>query len=158
MPPDRDAFLDAIRRYPTGVTVVTATGPDGRSGMTANAVTSLSIDPPMMLACLDQGSRTLASVRAAGEFGINVLAAGQEGLARQFSTKEPEEAKWQGVEWTEGDGIPRLGGALVWIRCRLHDLLDGGDHAILTGAVLALDAEEGKPLIFHRGEYRDLPD
>jgi 3-hydroxy-9,10-secoandrosta-1,3,5(10)-triene-9,17-dione monooxygenase reductase component len=158
MPPDRDQFLDAIRLYPTGVTVVTATGPDGRSGMTANAVTSLSIDPPMMLACLDQGSRTLASVRAAGEFAINVLAAGQEDLARQFATKDPEEAKWEGAEWSEQDGIPRLAGALVWIHCRLHDLLDGGDHAILTGAVLDLEAGEGKPLIFHRGGYRDLID
>ena len=156
MPPDRDEFLDAIRLYPTGVTVFTAMGPNGPSGMTANAVTSLSIDPPMMLACLDQGSRTLASVRAAGEFAINVLAAGQEELARRFSSKQPEATKWEDVEWSEHEGIPRLDGALVWIRCRLHDLLDGGDHAIATGAVLDVDAHDGDPLIFHRGVYRDL--
>jgi flavin reductase (DIM6/NTAB) family NADH-FMN oxidoreductase RutF len=156
MQPDRDEFLDAIRLYPTGVTVVTATGPNGPSGMTANAVTSLSVDPPMMLACLDQGSRTLASVRSAGEFAINVLAAGQEELVPRFGSKDPEPAKWEGVEWIDREGAPLLNGALLWIHCRLHDLLDGGDHAIVTGAVLGLEVGEGDPLVFHRGGYRGL--
>lgn len=153
---DRGAFLQAIRLFPTGVTVVTAMGPSGPSGMTANAVTSLSIDPPMMLACLDQGSRTLTSVRAADTFAINVLAGGQEELAHRFATKDPEPTKWKGVEWEERDGVPHLQGSLIWIRCRLHDLLDGGDHAIVTGAVLGLDSVDGEPLIFHLGVYRGL--
>ena len=76
--PTPEGFRDALAAYPTGVTVVTAVGPSGLSGATANAVTSLSLDPPMMLACLDRGSRTLESVRAAGRFGVNALAAGQE--------------------------------------------------------------------------------
>ncbi len=154
---DPDAFRAAIGAFPTGVTVVTAVGPNGPSGATANAVTSLSLDPPMMLACLDQGSRTLASVRAAGGFAVNVLGAGQEDLARRFSTKDDEPSKWEGVEWTERDGMPRIEGAILWLRCELRDLLDGGDHAILTGPVLDLDSSgEGDPLIFHRGAYRPL--
>jgi flavin reductase (DIM6/NTAB) family NADH-FMN oxidoreductase RutF len=136
--------------------VVTALGQEGPSGATANSVTSLSLDPPMMLACLDRGSRTLASARAAGRFGVNALAAGQEDLAVRYAAKDPEPAKWDGIGWSESDGCPRLDDALVWIACELRDLIDGGDHLILTGTVLDAHAREGRPLIFHRGAYRDL--
>src|SRR5881396_3548431 len=96
-----EQFRAALGAYPTGVTVVTAIGPNGPSGATANAVTSLSLDPPMMLACLDRASRTLNSVREQGRFGVNALAAGQEELARRFSAKDPEPAKWEDVGWSE---------------------------------------------------------
>jgi flavin reductase (DIM6/NTAB) family NADH-FMN oxidoreductase RutF len=151
-----DQLRDALAVYPTGVTVVSALGPNGPSGATANAVSSLSLDPPMMLACLDRGSRTLTSVRAAGRFGVNALAAGQEHLAHQFSGKHPEPAKWEGVEWSESGGSPRLEGALMWVACELRDLIDGGDHLILTGTVLEVDSRDARPLIFHHGDYRDL--
>lgn len=154
--PDPESFRRALGVYPTGVSVVTAIGPNGPSGATANAVSSLSLEPPMMLACLDRGSRTLTSARAAGRFGVNALAAGQEELARRFSGKHPEPSKWEGVEWSESEGCPRLPEALMWVACELRDLIDGGDHLILTGNVLAADSREGRPLIFHRGEYRDL--
>jgi flavin reductase (DIM6/NTAB) family NADH-FMN oxidoreductase RutF len=153
---DPESFRRALGVYPTGVTVVTAIGPNGPSGATANAVSSLSLEPPMMLACLDRDSRTLTSVRAAGRFGVNALAAGQEGLASRFSGKNPEPSKWEGIEWSEGVGCPRLPDALMWVACELRDLIDGGDHLILTGNVLEADSREGRPLIFHRGEYRDL--
>jgi 3-hydroxy-9,10-secoandrosta-1,3,5(10)-triene-9,17-dione monooxygenase reductase component len=153
---DPDGFRDALAAYPTGVTVVTALGPNGPSGATANAVTSLSLEPPMMLACLDRGSRTLTSVRAAGRFGVNALAAGQEALARRFSVKDPEPQKWDGIDWSENEGCPRLTDSLMWVACELRDLIDGGDHLILTGNVLAADSRDARPLIFHRGAYRDL--
>jgi flavin reductase (DIM6/NTAB) family NADH-FMN oxidoreductase RutF len=156
MPVSPEEFRAALGAYATGVTVVTAVGSDGPSGATANAVTSLSLDPPMMLACLDRGSRTLASVRAQGRFGVNALAAGQETLAKRFSAKDPEPAKWQDVEWSERLDLPRLSGALMWVACELRDLIDGGDHLILTGNVLEADSREGQPLLFHRGAYRDL--
>jgi flavin reductase (DIM6/NTAB) family NADH-FMN oxidoreductase RutF len=151
-----EEFRSALAAYPTGVTVVTAIGPNGPSGATANAVTSLSLDPPMMLACLDRGSRTLTSVRAQGRFGVNALAAGQDELARRFSGKAPEPEQWETVEWSETDGLPRIAGALMWVACELRDLIDGGDHLILTGNVLAADSREAEPLLFHRGAYRDL--
>jgi flavin reductase (DIM6/NTAB) family NADH-FMN oxidoreductase RutF len=110
----------------------------------------------MMLACLDRGSRTLTSVRAQGRFGVNALAAGQAELAHRFSAKEPEPEKWTGVAWTERQGLPRLEGALVWVACELRDLIDGGDHLILTGNVLEAEGGDGQPLLFHRGDYRDL--
>ncbi len=156
MPVSPEEFRAALGAYATGVTVVTAVGDNGPSGATANAVTSLSLDPPLMLACLDRGSRTLTSVRAQGRFGVNVLAAGQEELARRFAGKDPEEAKWEGVEWSDSDGLPRLPGALMWAACELRDLIDGGDHLILTGSVLAVESRDGQPLLFHRGDYRDL--
>jgi 3-hydroxy-9,10-secoandrosta-1,3,5(10)-triene-9,17-dione monooxygenase reductase component len=142
---------------PTAVTVVTSVGEEGPAGATANAVASLSLDPPLMLVCLDRGSRTLAALRSSGRFAVNVLGSGDETLARAFASKAPHPEKWAGVEWSESDGMPRLAGALAWIGCELRDLLDGGDHVIVTGAVLDLaHAEETHPLLFHRGEYRAL--
>ncbi len=141
---------------PTGVTVVTALVPRGRSGATASAVGSLSLDPMLILVCLDRGSRTLRSVQEAGRFGVNVLAADQEPVARQFSTKLDESAKWEGIEASQHDGIPAIGGAVLWVGCELQDVLIGGDHVIITGAVIDLDANGGEPLIHHRGAYRGL--
>ena len=156
MPVSPDQFRVALGAYATGVTVVTAIGENGPSGATANAVTSLSLDPPMMLACLDRGSRTLTSVRAQGRFGVNALSVGQDELARRFAGKGAEAEKWQKVEWAESDELPRLAGSLMWVACELRDLIDGGDHLILTGNVLAVESREGQPLLFHRGDYRDL--
>ena len=108
----------------------------------------------MMLACLDRGSRTLASVRSAETFAINVLAAGQEELARRFSSKDPEASKWEGVEWEEREGRRACARSLIWLRCELRDLIDGGDHLIVTGSVLDAEKEtSGEPLVFYRGGY-----
>ena len=153
---DRDSFREAMGLLPTGVTVVTAIGPNGRSGATASAVGSLSLEPMLILVCLDRGSRTLRSVQEAGRFGVDVLAAGQEPIARQFSTKADEPDKWEGVEWTEREGIPALDGSVLWVACELQDVLMGGDHVILTGAVTDLEGRGGEPLIHHRGAYRGL--
>src|SRR5215203_7156677 len=94
-----EEFRSTLSAYATGVNVVTAVGPQGPSGATANAVTSLSLEPPLMLACLDRGSRTLEVLRAAGHFGINGLAAEQEDLALRFSSKDPHPEKWREVDW-----------------------------------------------------------
>ena len=142
---------------PTGVTIVTAAGPEGPAGATANAVSSLSIEPMLMLACLDRGSRTLLAVQAANRFGVGVLRAGQEEIARRFATKEPVAEKWQGVGWSERDGLPAIDDALVFVACDLRDVIAGGDHVIVTGAVTSLEtAGGGTPLVCHEGEYRPL--
>jgi 3-hydroxy-9,10-secoandrosta-1,3,5(10)-triene-9,17-dione monooxygenase reductase component len=141
---------------PTGVTVVTATGPDGPAGATANAVCSLSIEPMLMLACLDRGSRTLLAVQAANRFAISVLRAGQEQTARAFASKAPVADKWEGVAWSDRDGLPAIDGALVWVACDLRDVIAGGDHVIVTGEVCDLETNAGNPLAFHGGDYRPL--
>jgi flavin reductase (DIM6/NTAB) family NADH-FMN oxidoreductase RutF len=154
--PDSDAFRTAMAGLPTGVTIVTADGPEGPAGATANAVCSLSIEPMMMLACLDRGSRTLLAVQAADRFGISVLHAGQEPIARTFATKAPVAEKWSGVPWSERDGLPAIDDALIWIACDLRDVIAAGDHVIVTGEVEALEAHAGNPLVFHAGEYQPL--
>jgi flavin reductase (DIM6/NTAB) family NADH-FMN oxidoreductase RutF len=153
---DPAALRAAMSRFPTGVTVVTASGPAGPAGATANAVASLSLEPPLMLACLDLGSRTLVAVEHARLFGVNVLAAGQAALARRFSTKDPHPEKWDGIAWRERAGTPKIEGVLIWLACELRDVHDGGDHVIATGRVLDLEAGDAEPLIFHRSEYRPL--
>jgi 3-hydroxy-9,10-secoandrosta-1,3,5(10)-triene-9,17-dione monooxygenase reductase component len=155
-PPDPARFRAAMAMLPTGVTVVSAAGPDGPAGATANAVCSLSIEPMLMLACLDRGSRTLLAVQAANRFGISVLHAGQEQTARAFATKAPIAEKWDGVAWSERDGIPAIDDALAWIACDLRDVIAGGDHVIVTGEVRDLATGEGNPLVFSGGEYRPL--
>ena len=154
--PDPARFRAAMAGLPTGVTIVTASGPEGPAGATANAVCSLSIEPMMMLACLDRGSRTLLAVQAADRFGISVLHADQEPIARAFATKAPVAEKWAGVAWSDRDGVPAVDGALIWIACDLRDVISAGDHVIVTGEVRALEATEGDPLVFHGGEYRPL--
>ena len=154
--PEPDAFRAAMSGLPTGVTIVSASGPEGPSGATANAVCSLSIEPMMMLACLDRGSRTLLAVQAADRFGISVLHSGQEPIARAFATKAPVAEKWQGVPWSERAGAPAVEDALVFVSCELRDVIAGGDHVIVTGEVTAVETSEGDPLVFHGGEYRPL--
>src|SRR3954465_9532793 len=110
----------------------------------------------MKLACLDRGSRTLLAVQAADSFGISVLHAGQEPIARAFATKAPVAEKWSGVAWSDRDGIPAIDDALIWIACDLRDVLAAGDHVIVTGEVRGLETRAGDPLVFHGGEYRPL--
>jgi 3-hydroxy-9,10-secoandrosta-1,3,5(10)-triene-9,17-dione monooxygenase reductase component len=153
---DPAEFRRAMQRIPTAVTVVAAEGPDGPAGLTANAVVSLSLDPPLMLACIDRGSRTLRAVEHAGRFGISVLSAGDEDIARAFATKAPMEEKWEGVAWTRAADVPLLSDAEVRIACELENVVSGGDHVIVTGAVLEVAASDGVPLVFHGGEYRPL--
>jgi 3-hydroxy-9,10-secoandrosta-1,3,5(10)-triene-9,17-dione monooxygenase reductase component len=141
---------------PTGVTIVATSGEDGPAGATANAVSSLSIEPMLMFACLDRGSRTLLAVQAANRFSVSVLHDGQEPVARSFATKAPPAEKWAGVAWTERDGLPAIDDALVWVACDLEDVIAAGDHVILTGAVADLTAATGNPLVFHAGGYRPL--
>jgi flavin reductase (DIM6/NTAB) family NADH-FMN oxidoreductase RutF len=155
-PVSPETLRDAMARFPTGVTVVTAIGASGPAGATANAVVSLSLEPPMMLACLDLGSRTLIAVEHAQSFGINVLAGGQADVARRFSTKDPHPEKWDGIDWSERAGAPMIEGAAIWLGCGLRDVHEGGDHVIVTGLVNELQASMGKPLLFFEGDYRPL--
>lgn len=149
----------AMAAFPTGVTIVTASGNEGSgpAGATANAVTTLSLGPPLMLACLDRGSRTLEAVREAGRFGLNGLAADQADLAESFADPATRESRWEGIEWDERAGAPRITSAPLWVCCELRDMIDGGDHLIITGSVEEVEADrEREPLVFHLGSYRGL--
>jgi 3-hydroxy-9,10-secoandrosta-1,3,5(10)-triene-9,17-dione monooxygenase reductase component len=147
-----------MRLLPTGVTVVTAFADGSPAGATAGAVSSLSLDPPLMLVALDRGSRTLAAVRDSRRFAVNVLDAESEELAHRFSTKEHHTVKWDGIGWSERAGAPWIDRAVLAVACALRDLHDGGDHVIATGDVLEVDARGGDPLVFWNGKYRGLRD
>ena len=151
---DPTHFRSVMGNFATGVTVVTAAGPAGPVGMTANAVASLSLDPLLLLVAFDNSARTLTVVRERRRFGVNVLAAGQEELARLFASKAPEDEKFAGVPHRVHDGIPVIDGTLAWVGCRLERLVDGGDHTIGIGAVESAEAGEGSPLLWFRGDYR----
>jgi flavin reductase (DIM6/NTAB) family NADH-FMN oxidoreductase RutF len=149
-----ERFRDVMGRFTTGVTVVTANGPDGPVGMTANAVCSLSLEPLLVLVCFANGARTLRVVREQRRFGVNVLAAGQQDLATLFASKTPEAAKFAGVQHTVHDGVPVIEGTLAWVGCTLERLVPGGDHTIGIGAVTAAEtASAAPPLIWYRGAY-----
>ena len=154
-PVEPDRFRAVMGHFATGVAVVTATGPEGPVGMTANAVCSLSLDPLLLLVCFADGARTLRVVRETERFGVNVLASDQEALARRFASKALAEAeKFSGVAHTIHDGIPVLEHGLAWVGCALCELVPGGDHVIGIGHVEA--AETGSrvdPLVWHRGRY-----
>jgi 3-hydroxy-9,10-secoandrosta-1,3,5(10)-triene-9,17-dione monooxygenase reductase component len=151
-----DRFRAVMGHFATGVAVITATGPSGPVGMTANAVCSLSLDPLLLLVCFDRTARTFPVVRDTERFGVNVLAAGQEHLARLFASKIPEDAKFAEVPHTVHGGIPVIEGTLAWVGCRLDRLYPGGDHEIGIGAVETAEAGDGaaEPLIWLRGTYR----
>jgi 3-hydroxy-9,10-secoandrosta-1,3,5(10)-triene-9,17-dione monooxygenase reductase component len=151
-----ERFRQVIGRFPTGVTVVTAMSADGPVGMTVNAIASLSLDPLLLLVCFDNTSRTLPLVRESRRFGVNVLAEGQEDLARRFAGKLPELEKFAGVAHTTDDGVPVIEGAHAWLGCDLEQLLPGGDHTIGIGAVRAAELGVGQPLVWYGGAYGAL--
>jgi 3-hydroxy-9,10-secoandrosta-1,3,5(10)-triene-9,17-dione monooxygenase reductase component len=145
-----------IGHFATGVAIVTCQGDDGPAGLTTNAVTSLSLDPLLLLVCFDNGSRTLPIVRDARRFAVNVLRAGQEDLAALFASKRIAREKFESVTHTVAHGVPVLDGALAWVACELIELLPGGDHTIGIGSVIDGSAGEGEPLVFFRGAYAGL--
>jgi 3-hydroxy-9,10-secoandrosta-1,3,5(10)-triene-9,17-dione monooxygenase reductase component len=139
-------------QFATGVAVVTTRGP---AGLTTNAFTSLSLEPALVLVCLDLESRTLAAVREHGRLAVNVLAADQQDVAVKFAGKSSHEEKFQDVAWREEAGLPVLDGAVAWVAGPVRELIPGGDHVIAITEAEALAAPGGDPLLFHAGAYLD---
>jgi len=160
----RRAYRDTIGRFATGVTIVTAAGPHGPAGMTTNAVTSVSLEPLLLLVCFDHTSRTLDVVRESGRFAVNVLGVGDEELAAVFASKAVALEKFEaltgelpGVGWSEGHGVPVLQSALAWIVCDMRELRDAGDHTLGIGEVVGMSAgTERDPLVWYRGRYTTI--
>jgi flavin reductase (DIM6/NTAB) family NADH-FMN oxidoreductase RutF len=153
------AFRHAMGHFATGVTVVTSVGADGQPvGTTANAVTSVSLDPPLVLVCLDHASHTLAALRSHGAFVVNVLSAPQQHLSANFARRGLA-AAWDGVRHRPGPtGSPRLHGTLATVECTVQHQLTAGDHEIVVGRVREVVAgrPDDPPLLFWRGGYVTL--
>jgi flavin reductase (DIM6/NTAB) family NADH-FMN oxidoreductase RutF len=152
-------FRHAMSHFATGVTVVTSVGADGRAvGTTASAVSSLSLDPPLVLVCFDRASLTLAAVRSHGAFVINVLDQSQQQLSVNFARRGLAVA-WDGIAHQPGrTGSPRLHGVLAALECTVEHRLPGGDHEIVVGRVRVAETtdRDGAPLLYWRGGYRSL--
>src|SRR5580658_2700545 len=152
-------FRQAMGHFATGVTVVTSVGDDGEPvGTTANALTSLSLDPPLVLVCFDRTSVTLRAIRTHGAFVVNVLAAPQQHLSANFARRGLA-AVWDGVRHRPGrTGSPRLDGVLAALECTVEHQLPGGDHEIIVGRVWDVETGEDSvpPLVFWRGSSVSL--
>ena len=151
-PFDPQAFRHVVGHLMSGVSVLTTTSNGQRFGMTASSVTSLSMDPPMMLICINKSAPTSAAVSAAGCFAINVLGRDGTDLARQFAS--PSDDKFRGVGLRYGvTDAPLLTDALARIECRVVEEVTGGTHTVFLGHVLAADAGSGEPLAYFRGSF-----
>lgn len=149
---DPTQFRHALGHLPTGVTIVTARGDGEPIGMAANSVTSVSLDPPLILLCPARSSSTWPRIRAAGVFCVNVLAGHHEALTQRFAARNID--RFSGVPFEDRPAGPALSDAVAWIECRIQDEYDGGDHTIALAQVLAIDtAPEMEPLVFFRGTY-----
>jgi 3-hydroxy-9,10-secoandrosta-1,3,5(10)-triene-9,17-dione monooxygenase reductase component len=152
-------FRRLMGYWATGVSVVTAEGDDGPAGATANALTSLSLAPPLALVCFDLSSRTLSAVRESERFCINMLAAEQESVSRLFATKKSQEEKFAEVGYRLEHGAPVIEGTLAWLVCALDSELRRGDHVVAIGEVVAGGFDsDARPLLFYCASYLTVPE
>jgi 3-hydroxy-9,10-secoandrosta-1,3,5(10)-triene-9,17-dione monooxygenase reductase component len=149
---DPTRFRQVLAHLPTGVTVVAARCADGPVGLAANSVTSVSLDPPLILFCPAKSSETWPKIRSAGTFCVNVMAGHHEQITRQFAAREAD--RFAGVEYEDRPTGPALADAVAWIECELDAEHDAGDHTIVVARVVAIEAaSEVEPLVFFRGRY-----
>jgi flavin reductase (DIM6/NTAB) family NADH-FMN oxidoreductase RutF len=153
---DPDEFRSVLGRFATGVTVVTAR--DGSAvdhGLTVNSFTSLSLDPPLILVCIDHEASLHPAMTACSHFAVNILSERQEALARRFAT--PEMDRFLGVGFTRGMcGAPILDDVLAFLECRATQSVPGGDHTIFIGEVERAESRSAGPLLYYRGGYAQL--
>lgn len=148
-------FRRVMGELAAGVTVLTTASPSGPIGMTTSAVTSLSLDPLLVLACLANHSGTLTLIREHGAFAVNILGASMDQTSQVFAEK-PLMERFAGVPHHYQDTVPILDEAVASLTCRIHATHPGGDHTILIGAVTTTTHGSGEPLLRHRGTYRRL--
>ncbi len=150
---------EAMGHFATGVTVITSVDASGEPvGTTANAVTSLSLDPPLVLVCFDLTSATLTAIRGHGAFAVNVLGYRQRHLSANFARRGLS-AAWDGVTHHRGPtGSPRLADVIAVIECTVEQAFPGGDHEIILGRVRHIETNGAgaTPLLFWRGRYASL--
>ena len=148
------AFRDVWSRFATGVTVITTVEPDGAvHGMTANGVTSVSLEPQLMLACVGHERNTHGLIRSTGRFGVSILSAGQELVARHF-TLPPERRPAAGAPmFVRVGSSPAVAGAVAAMDCRVVSAYEQGDHTVFIAEVEAHDHNDSEPLVWYRGQF-----
>jgi flavin reductase (DIM6/NTAB) family NADH-FMN oxidoreductase RutF len=152
-----DAFRSALRRFASGVTIVTVAAGEELHGMTASAFASVSLEPPLVLLCLDKASRTLTLVTETSSFAVNVLRADQQEVSRAFS--RPGIKPFASISHRRGaNGAPILDDAIAVLECTTYRAFEPGDHEVVLGEVTAASAASGDPLVYYDGAYRSLSD
>lgn len=151
-----DEFRSVLGRFPSGVTVVTTKGSDGSDeGMTVSAFCSVSLDPPLVLICIEKSASAYAALTAASGFVVNILAASQEQIARRFAIVDID--RFEGVGYSRSqNGFAVLDDVLAVIECATFAMHDAGDHTIIVGEVESARANNGTPLLYYRGGYAQL--
>jgi len=147
------SLRSAMSCFPTGVTVVATRGADGQPvGLTVNSFTSVSLDPPLVLVCINRNATFHDSLIAAGGFTVSVLSQAQADIAARFATG-PSEERFHEVEWSPApSGNPVLADSAAWLDCAVHDVVPAGDHSILVGRAIAVDWTDEPSLLFYRGQ------
>jgi flavin reductase (DIM6/NTAB) family NADH-FMN oxidoreductase RutF len=151
-----EEFRRALGHFATGVTIVTTSDAGGRpSGLTLSAFASVSLDPPLVLVCVDHKSQTYPALLERGRFAVNLLGGDHEALSRRFATASPD--KFEGVSYRSSPlGLPLLEGALAHLECVTLNTHVEGDHTIFVGRVEATGVGAGEPLLYYRGKYGRL--
>ena len=142
-------------QWATGVTVVTTDGEAGSHGLTANAVASLSLDPPLVLVAVNKRAATLEYLKTNRCFAVNILRLDQEAVSRRFATPGPKDFSDLNIT-TATTGSPILADCLAYLDCRVFEILPGGDHEIFVGEIVAGECQGGEPLLYFSGGYRRL--
>ena len=153
-----DEFRRVLGHFASGVTIVSTCDADGRpTGLTASAFSSVSLEPPLILVCVDHKSQSYPAMRERGRFAVNILAADQEAVSRRFASSRLD--KFEGVPHRVSDlGVPLVEGAIARLECVTVSMHVEGDHTIFVGRVERADAAGGHPLLYARGRYERLAD
>ena len=160
MPVAPGQFRDVLRLWASGVSIVTTRRAGGIQGITVSSFTSLSLDPPLVLVCIEKRARCHDAIAAQRCFGVNILSAGQADLSDGAAGRRGVEGSWLAAapHRTEVTGAPLLAGALAWLDCALEATHPGGDHTIYVGRVEAAGGVDGKPLLWFDRGYAGIAD
>ncbi len=156
MPINKDEFRAALGRFASGVTIVTTKDADGKLyGLTVSAFCSVSLEPPLILVCIEKTTGSHHALKKSGFFAVNILHESQQYYSDQFASYLPD--KFDGIEFEINEnGIPVLKNTLAGLECRLVNAYDGGDHTIFVGQIEKSRISDGKPLIYFHGNYRKM--
>lgn len=151
---DSIVFRRTCAKFATGVAVATVLDGDGNPhGMTVNSFTSVSLNPPMVLFCVDHSATLLGTFRGATHYGLSVLADSQQSLSNRFAQRGQD--RFDGVEWQRGlHGVPLIPGALAHLTCAVRQVIEAGDHSILLAEVVDAALFDGHPLLYFDSAYR----
>lgn len=154
---DPDSFRSVLGRFASGITIITALDSAGRDvGMTVSAFCSVSLDPPLVQACVDRAASMFNALQRAERFGVSVLADEQEALARRFAAVDSSH-RFDGIGYSRGEnGVVLLDDALAHIECSMVSRFAAGDHMLFVGAVERATARDARPLLYYRGGYAQL--